>query len=81
MSTPHGAFGCISRPARLGYTAPMAHAHQHSNDAHPHGHGHGHAPATFDRAFAIGITLNLAFVIAEVAYGLVAHSLALLADA
>ena len=59
----------------------MAHAHQHSNDAHPHGHGHGHAPATFDRAFAIGITLNTAFVIAEVAYGLVAHSLALLADA
>src|SRR4029077_7373871 len=43
--------------------------------------GHVHAPADFGKAFAIGITLNLAFVIVEVVYGLIAHSLALVADA
>jgi cobalt-zinc-cadmium efflux system protein len=43
--------------------------------------GHVHAPATFGSAFAIGITLNLGFVIVEVVYGIFAHSLALVADA
>jgi len=45
-----------------------------------HGHHH-HAPTNFDRPFAIGIGLNLAFVIIEIVFGLVADSLALLADA
>ncbi len=50
--------------------------------AHGHGHaGHSHAPATFGRAFAIGTTLNLAFVIVEAVFGLRANSVALLADA
>ena len=49
--------------------------------AHAHNHAHGHAPVDFSRAFAIGIVLNLGFVIAEVIYGLSAGSLALLADA
>ena len=44
-------------------------------------HHHDHGPARYDRAFAIGISLNLAFVIAEVIYGARAHSLALTADA
>lgn len=44
-------------------------------------HHHDHAPARYDRAFAIGIGLNLAFVVAEVIYGARAHSLALTADA
>jgi cobalt-zinc-cadmium efflux system protein len=60
------------------------HGHGHDNDhghAHPHGHGHHHAPASFDRAFAIGITLNLAFVAVEAFYGWRINSLALLADA
>lgn len=35
----------------------------------------------FGRAFAIGISLNVAYVVAKVIYGLGAHSLALLADA
>jgi cobalt-zinc-cadmium efflux system protein len=48
--------------------------------AHDH-HGHGHAPAGFGRAFAIGITLNLAFVGLEAAAGLITGSMALLADA
>lgn len=44
-------------------------------------HHHDHAPANFDRAFAIGITLNLVFVVIEAFYGWQINSLALLADA
>lgn len=57
-------------------------AGQHHEHGHEHGgHGHSHAPANFDRAFAIGISLNLVFVAAEAVYGLASGSLALLADA
>ncbi len=49
--------------------------------AHSHGHGHSHAPASFGRAFAIGIALNVGFVIVEALYGRLSHSLALVADA
>jgi cobalt-zinc-cadmium efflux system protein len=48
---------------------------------HPAGHGHAHGLPDYSRAFAIGVALNLGFVIAEAGYGVVAHSLALLADA
>lgn len=51
--------------------------HDHS---HSHGHHH-HGPANHDRAFALGIALNIAFVAIEATYGLIAHSTALLADA
>ncbi|MDO9521709.1 MAG: cation diffusion facilitator family transporter [Pseudohongiella sp.] len=44
-------------------------------------HDHNHTPANYGRAFAIGITLNLAFVLIEAFYGWQAGSLALLADA
>lgn len=54
------------------------HGHGHGHD---HGHGHVHAPASFGRAFAIGITLNTGFVLIEAFYGWRAGSLALLADA
>jgi cobalt-zinc-cadmium efflux system protein len=51
-------------------------------DGHTHGGvSHIHAPGRFGTAFALGITLNLGFVILEVAYGIFAHSLALVADA
>ena len=56
----------------------------HDHAGHDHGAGghHHHAPpASFDGAFAIGSTLNAAFVAAEVVFGLTAHSVALLADA
>jgi cobalt-zinc-cadmium efflux system protein len=56
------------------------HSHGHAHD-HSHGPGHSHAPASFDRAFAIGVGLNVAFVVAEVFFGLHAHSLALISDA
>jgi cobalt-zinc-cadmium efflux system protein len=48
---------------------------QHHHHDHAH-HGHGH-----DRAFAIGTALNAGFVAAEIAFGLMANSMALLADA
>ena len=38
----------------------MAHDHDHS------GHSHSHAPPTNNAAFAIGVVLNLGFVVAEV---------------
>ena len=59
------------------------HSHGHgggSRQSHTHGPG-GHGPLTFDRAFAIGISLNIAFVVVEFATGFVAHSVALMADA
>ncbi len=44
-------------------------------------HVHAHEPKTHDLAFAAGIALNLAFVAIESVYGVLAHSMALLADA
>lgn len=44
-------------------------------------HDHSHAGASYGRAFAIGIGLNLAFVVVEAVYGIKAQSLALVADA
>jgi cobalt-zinc-cadmium efflux system protein len=58
---------------------PIGQSHDH--DAHDHGHAHAHAPASFGRAFAIGIALNLGFVVIEALYGLLGNSVALLADA
>jgi cobalt-zinc-cadmium efflux system protein len=55
--------------------AEMAHHH------HDHAHHHHHHAAGHDRAFAIGAALNVGFVAAEVGFGLVANSMALLADA
>jgi cobalt-zinc-cadmium efflux system protein len=44
-------------------------------------HTHQHGPRTHDRAFAFGVGLNLAFVAVELLYGVLAGSLALVADA
>jgi cobalt-zinc-cadmium efflux system protein len=44
-------------------------------------HGHSHAPKNLDRAFSIGIVLNVGFVLIESLYGWKINSLALLADA
>ncbi len=49
--------------------------------AHAHNHDEGHGPRRFDLAFAIGIALNLGFVLVEAFYGWQVNSLALLADA
>ena len=42
---------------------------------------HDHQPSTYGRIFALGIALNLGFVVAEWVAGMMAGSLALLADA
>jgi cobalt-zinc-cadmium efflux system protein len=61
---------------------PGHHRHGEANGhAHAHGPGHVHAPADFGRAFAIGVALNLGYCALEAAFGLLAGSLALLADA
>ena len=61
------------------------HDHGHAGAGHDHGHAHGghhHAPPDrVTRAFAIGMALNVVFVVIGVLAGLVAHSTALLADA
>jgi cobalt-zinc-cadmium efflux system protein len=60
------------------------HAHDHAhNGSHGHGHHHGHhhGPARYDRAFAIAAAVNLGFVVAEIIAGLLANSMALIADA
>jgi len=64
------------------------HDHDHKHDhKHDHGHGFGHhhhhmpSPEGNGRAFALAIGLNMAFVIIEFAYGFIAHSTALMADA
>ena len=44
-------------------------------------HHHHHSPPDFSRAFAIGITLNILFVVVEAFYGFMSGSLALLTDA
>lgn len=63
----------------------MAHSHSHHHghshgQAHGHHHGHSHG-APNSRAFAIGIVLNVIFVVVEAVYGVLADSMALLADA
>lgn len=42
---------------------------------------HHHAHPGYNRAFMVGVVLNLVFVVVEVFYGLLANSLALLTDA
>ncbi len=57
------------------------HEPRHVDESHHvHGHHH-HGELNYNRAFAIGVTLNLAFVVVEIIFGLFANSLALLADA
>ncbi|EUK19296.1 cation diffusion facilitator family transporter [Commensalibacter papalotli (ex Servin-Garciduenas et al. 2014)] len=57
------------------------HHHEQECGGHSHSHGHHHVPKSFGKAFAIGISLNLIYVIAEAAWGFWGNSLALLADA
>ncbi len=62
-----------------------SHGHdgRHHGHAHAQGHsqGHTHAPASFGRAFRIGIALNVAIVVLQAVFGWYADSVALLADA
>ena len=44
-------------------------------------HDHSHSSNNYNRAFAVGVSLNVIFVIVETVYGIKADSLALIADA
>jgi cobalt-zinc-cadmium efflux system protein len=44
-------------------------------------HNHDHGPMDYNSAFAVGVVLNVGFVIVEAVFGIMAGSLALLADA
>ncbi len=64
------------------------HDHDHQHGEHGHDgcdgglfHHHHHEVADYNKAFAIGTTLNIAFVIVEGTYGWIAGSIALIADA
>jgi len=53
-----------------------------NHDHHSHHHHHGAAShAAKGRAFALAVTLNLGFTLAEIAAGLISGSMALIADA
>lgn len=67
-------------PQKCGHKHDHAAAHSHEHDDH-NGRGHSHLPKDFNRAFAIGVSLNIVFVIIEVVFGWFSNSLALIADA
>jgi len=69
----HGHTGCAH-----GTGAQGRHDHSHG---HSHGHHHALPPEGLDRAMAIGVGLNAAFVAVEIAAGVAGGSLALVADA
>jgi cobalt-zinc-cadmium efflux system protein len=65
-----------------GHSHAGGHAHSHSHSHSHGGHHHHHAPAEgHGRAFAIAVVLNIAIVLMQGIYGVIAHSTALLADA
>jgi cobalt-zinc-cadmium efflux system protein len=49
-----------------------------NRESHQH---HQHAAPDYSRAFAVGVALNVIFVVIEVTYGVMANSLALITDA
>lgn len=59
----------------------MPHSEEHPDGSAADHRGHSHAPASFGKAFAIGIGFNTAFVAVEAGYGIASNSVALLADA
>lgn len=58
------------------------HQHDHSHHHHGHTHHHDHHDVkSFNKSFAIAVTLALTFTLAEGMYGIIANSMSLLADA
>jgi cobalt-zinc-cadmium efflux system protein len=72
---------CIAKPSRSARMHNGPTMNEHSHHDHAHSAGHSHAPADFGKAFVVGITLNVGFVVVEVVYGLLSNSVALIADA
>lgn len=60
---------------------PEAGSDSHTHHRHGQGRRHSRRSGGFGHAFAVGIALNLTYVAGEAVYGVLASSLALLADA
>ena len=80
--------GSSDKTMRHDHGSPAGHDHDdHGHCGHDHsGHdhaafGHSHAPTSFGLAFAVAVVLNAGIVVAELAFGLLGHSVALIADA
>jgi cobalt-zinc-cadmium efflux system protein len=61
-----------------------SHAHTHDHNEHDHGdhgHSHGHGHAVNERSVGVAAVLTGGFMVAEIVGGILAGSLALLADA
>lgn len=72
------------RPLSHDHSHAGGHDHDRAHASHGHHHGgggHTHAPKSFGSAFAVGVALNTGFVVVEAIYGVLAHSMALIADA
>src|SRR3979490_2668901 len=54
------------------------HHGEHDHATHAHDHGHAHAPKDFGFTFAIVTALNVALVVLQVVFGVMANSVALL---
>ena len=83
----HGGHGDYSHGAHS-HGGQSGSDHSHHDHGHDHDHGrhaghhHAHAPAAgHGRAFALAVALNMAIVLVQAVYGVIAHSTALLADA
>jgi cobalt-zinc-cadmium efflux system protein len=68
-------------PAPDGHGQHRGSGHHHQHHHHSGGVGHVHAPASYGRAFAVGISLNVAIVVVQAVYGYLSNSVALIADA
>lgn len=55
--------------------------HSHHGHSHGHNHDHHHEGRSLNTAFMIAVSITLVYTGAEVVYGLIAHSMSLLADA
>jgi cobalt-zinc-cadmium efflux system protein len=71
----------MANPARGPYIA-MMHGHGHAHhDAHHHSHAGTGENGDFSKVFAVATVLNLIFVAAELLFGFLSSSLALMSDA
>ncbi len=85
----HSCDGSHTHPEEDHSHSDHAHSHNHGDCSHGHSHGglghsHSHTVESLDavnKAFYIGIGLNLSFTIIEFIVGYLSNSLALLADA
>jgi len=59
----------------------MSDHHHRGHNGHSHGHGHSPAVNDFGWAFAVGTALNIGIVVLQAVYGILANSVALIADA